>query len=501
VKADFIVVGSGVAALCAAMELADAGDVWLLTKNQAGESNTTYAQGGIAAALSKEDHPDIHFADTIAAGDGLCDPSAVRVLVDEGPREVRRLIERGANFDLAGSELALTREAAHTRPRVVHAGGDSTGREISRSLLEAVRKHAAVRVLVFASVRELLMSGGRCAGVSFEHDGKRQAILARSVLLATGGVGRVFSQTTNPEIATGDGVAMAFRAGAVLRDMEFIQFHPTALDVEGAPRFLLSEAMRGEGGRLINAAGERFTDELAPRDVVARAIYAEARRQGRKGIYLDLRHLDAAWVRKRFPAIAALCLQYGIDIATDPIPLSPATHYSMGGIRTDLDGRSTIPGLFAAGECASTGVQGANRLASNSLLEGLVFGRRAALAMKTETALPPAFAAESISPKTRESVELRKHIQDLMWRSAGIVRDEGTMESGLRDLQGIDPAALDFETGNILQLGILILSCARARLESRGGHYRSDYPHRDDAHFRVHSLVERSGSVTVEPLV
>ncbi len=380
---DFLIVGSGIAGLRAAIALAPAGRVRILTKAAATESNTGYAQGGIAAAIGPDDSPASHAADTIRAGDGLCDVAAVTVLVEEGPRYVRELIDLGVRFDQnkdGGPALAL--EAVHSFRRVLHAG-DATGREIGRALWARAAALPTVETVNHALVTRLIVEGPTVCGVKyFDNDGVEREARARSTLLATGGAGQIFRETTNPAVATGDGVALAYHAGARVADLEFVQFHPTALNVAGAPRFLISEAIRGEGARLVNAAGEPFMTryhpdgDLAPRDVVARSIAREAEATG-KLIYLSLKHLDGSRIRERFPTIADMCRQVGLDLATDPIPVGPAAHYLMGGIDTDEWGRTSLAGLYAAGEAACTGVHGANRLASNSLLEGLVFGARA----------------------------------------------------------------------------------------------------------------------------
>ena len=384
---DFVIVGGGVAGLRAAIGLAPAGRVLVLTKAEPAESNTGYAQGGIAAAMGDDDSPSLHAADTIRAGDGLCDETAVRVLVEHGPPYVRELVEWGARFDLApDGRAALGREAAHSVRRVLHAG-DATGREIGRVLWECVRALSSVETIDHALVTEVLVENGRAIGVRyFDGAGTSRDVRAGATLLATGGAGQVFSETTNPAVATGDGIALAFHAGARVADVEFVQFHPTALNLAGAPRFLISEALRGEGARLVNVGGEAFMTryhpdgDLAPRDVVARSIVRESQASGGP-VFLTLAHLDADFVRRRFPTIAAMCAQIGLDLARDPIPVGPAAHYIMGGVDTDTWARTSVPGLLAAGEVACTGVHGANRLASNSLLEGLVFGARAAAVM------------------------------------------------------------------------------------------------------------------------
>src|SRR5258706_887182 len=387
---DFVIVGGGVAGLRAAIALAPAGRVLVLTKAEPAESNTGYAQGGIAAALGDDDSPALHAADTMRAGDGLCDEDAVRVCVEEGPRYVRELIEWGARFDLGpDGRPALGREAAHSVRRVLHAG-DATGREIGRVLWERVRALPSVQTIDHALVTEVVVDAadsGRASGVRyFDAQGARHQVRAKATLLATGGAGQVFRETTNPAVATGDGIALAFRAGARVADLEFVQFHPTALNHAGAPRFLISEALRGEGAHLMNVRGEPFMTryhpdgDLAPRDVVARSIVRESE-QTRGPVFLTLAHLDPEYVVRRFPTIAAMCAQVGFDLARDPIPVGPAPHCIMGGVDTDEWARTSVPGLYAAGEVACTGLHGANRLASNSLLEGLVFGARAAQAM------------------------------------------------------------------------------------------------------------------------
>src|SRR5579862_3023090 len=386
---DFIVLGGGIAGMRAAIELAKGGRVLVLTKDDLYESSTEYAQGGIAAALSEDDEVTLHLHDTLLAGDGLCREEAVRVLVEEGPEQIHQLIEWGMHFDRDGIKLAFTREGAHSRSRVLHAHGDSTGSEILHALMAKARTIPAIYLVPHTFVTELTVECGNVVGVSYI-DAKTSApmqIRTRSVLLATGGLGHVYKETTNPSVACGDGMAMAYRAGAILSDMEFVQFHPTALFVKGAPRFLLSEALRGEGAYLRNILLERFMPryheaaELAPRDVVARAIVREIHKHRSEFVYLDLTALDSEHVKKRFPRIYSTCMQYNIDITEDMVPVRPAAHYSMGGVATDLMGATSLPGLYAAGEVASTGVHGANRLASNSLLEGLVFGARAATAM------------------------------------------------------------------------------------------------------------------------
>jgi len=504
VGGDFLVIGSGVAGLRAALSLAEAGDVIVLTKADPRESNTGYAQGGIAAAMGPDDSPELHARDTLAAGDGLCLPEAVNVLVTEGPRYVRELIDWGAAFDRdADGRPALGREAAHSVRRVLHAR-DATGREIGRLLWSRVSTDKRIRVLDDAQATALLLDGGICVGASYVSTaGVPGTIKAARTLLATGGAGQVYRETTNPAIATGDGIAMAARAGARVADLEFVQFHPTVLSVEGAPRFLLSEALRGEGAQLVNEAGERFVQryepagDLASRDLVSRAIAREAERTGAP-IYLTMAHLDADFVRRRFPTIAEACRQAGLDLATDRIPVSPAAHYVMGGVETDLDGRTSVPQLFAAGEVACTGVHGANRLASNSLLEGLVFGARAAAVMPAAVR-PAALRATdvvtwSLPAPTGAPLPTAFEVRDLMWKAAGLLRERKGLERAVGQLQewfaaGPSDLAVDHETRrvrSIITVGLLIARAALRREESRGGHFRADFPSHDDVHWKKH---------------
>jgi len=517
-ETDFVVVGSGIAGLRASVELASAGRVLCLAKREVTESNTQYAQGGIAAALSDDDEVSLHLDDTLKAGDGLCNADAARILVEEGPTRIEELIEWGTEFDRAGTKIAFTREGAHSRSRVLHAHGDSTGREIGRALYLKAQALKPIVFREFEFTTELVLRDGRVVGVRvLDNTGRVREIRASSVLLATGGLGQVYSDTTNPAVATGDGVAMAFRAGAEISDMEFVQFHPTALFLKGAPRFLLSEALRGEGAYLRNAELQRFMHkyhemgELAPRDVVARAIAHELEvvKRPDAAVYLDLTHLNPDKVRKRFPTIYATCMQYNIDIAEELVPIRPAAHYAMGGVRTDLDGRASIPGLYAAGEVACTGVHGANRLASNSLLEGLVYGARAARAMREEmrSSHPPsAIAPQTGIQRNGSSPDVEKFIQtvqSLMWQNVAVVREGKALRQTLNELTGMQskaPKASDrrgHEASNILQAGILITRSALAREESRGAHYRLDYPIRNDRKFAKHSVV-RGGAVSFE---
>jgi len=497
-RTDFLVLGSGIAGLRAAIGLAPAGRVLVVTKAQPSESNTGYAQGGVAVALGPEDEPSLHLQDTLAAGAGIVSPSAARVLVEEGPERIREVAGWGARFDREDGRLHFTREAAHSRNRVLHALGDATGWEMARTLLEKAQRTEAVTVRSYACSTDLVLNGGRVVGCHFLSDDGEVRVLARATLLATGGAGQVFRETTNPPVATGDGVAMALRAGAALLDMEFVQFHPTALAISGAPRFLISEAVRGEGARLINAAGERFIDELLPRDQVARAILAEAA-AGRGPVRLDLRHLDAERVRTRFPRIYATCLHYGVDITLEPVPVTPAAHYVMGGVATDLSARTTLPGLYAAGEVAGTGVHGGNRLASNSLLEGLVFGARAAEAMVADGCLPPEAPADAAPAAPAEPSDPRAVIERLRgrtWESLGLLREAGPLRVLVDELaaQRAGVAAhprdrVEAEARNLVEVAWAMATSALFREESRGAHFRRDFPQKDDTRFLGHTLL------------
>src|SRR5579864_1164365 len=504
---DFLVVGAGVAGLRAAIELARAGEVLVIAKDTLRESSSEYAQGGIAVALADDDEVALHEQDTIAAGDGLCNRAAVHMLVEEGPAAIQQLIDWGAVFDREGSQLAFTREGAHSRKRVLHAHGDSTGHEIALTLHRQASALPSVRFQSYAAVTDLLMEEGAVCGamVYDEVEHETHPIFARAVLLATGGLGRVYLDTTNPDIATGDGVAMAWRAGAEISDIEFVQFHPTALHVAGAPAFLLSEALRGEGAYLINGNGERFMQryhrmaELAPRDVVARAIVSEMRSTDAPHVFLDLRHRGEHFIRSRFPRIYDTCQHYGVDLGNEPAPVHPAAHYAMGGVRTDLDGLASLPGLYAAGEAACTGVHGANRLASNSLLEGVVFGARAGRAMREFAGKSPAVRKvnlpEPLFPCISE-VQVRK----LAWRKCGIIRSGDQLEEACerlkadRMMRNPDARLADYSLRNLHAVLSLIARSALARQESRGAHFRTDYPEKQSP-FEKHSVITREDEV------
>jgi L-aspartate oxidase len=513
VMADFVVVGAGIAGLRAAIGLAEAGRVLVITKEQLGESNTQYAQGGIAVALGGEEDVSLHLEDTVNAGDGLVNRDAAKVLVEEGPQRVEELLAWGTGFDRENGKLMLTREGAHSRNRILHAHGDATGAEIGRSLLAHTRTMKNITLLEWTMCVDLLVNGDEVVGLTvLDRDGNVRGISARAILLASGGAGQVYSDTTNPAVATGDGIAMAYRAGAEISDMEFYQFHPTALSLPGVPRFLLSEALRGEGAYLRNAKGERFMEhyhpllELAPRDVVARAITREG--IGPNGetlpVYLDMRHVKGIDLHQRFPGISGFLSKHGLELSRDLVPVRPAAHYLMGGVRTDVHGRASLKRLYAAGEAACTGVHGANRLASNSLLEGLVFGARAAEAMREEPEMT-AYGASSISVLADSEGDnniLLQQLQQTMWQKAGLLRDAAGLKHAAQVIQQIHqqlPAKKDrasLELRNLHTVAELIVRSALAREESRGAHYRNDFPNRDDKRFQKHSLLKRSEQIT-----
>jgi L-aspartate oxidase len=520
-RTQFLVVGAGIAGLRAAVELAQAGEVLVVTKGELAESNTQYAQGGIAVAMSGDEDVALHLEDTVRAGDGLVDEEAARVLVEEGPARVEELLAWGTKFDRErGSEvgeLLLTREGAHSLPRILHANGDATGREIGRALLQKAREDKRIRLVEWTSLAELMVEDGRVSGAALLTADGLERVAAAGVLLASGGAGQVYSDTTNPPVATGDGIATAFRAGAEVADMEFFQFHPTALSLPGVPRFLLSEALRGEGAVLRNAKMERFMPryhalaELAPRDVVARAITREG--IGPRGeslpVYLDMREVKMD-LKARFPGISAFLEKHGLELGRDLIPVRPAAHYLMGGVRTDTHGRASLRRLYAAGEVACTGVHGANRLASNSLLEGLVFGARAGEAMRAESgslsgkpraSFGDAFVARMGTGAGAQTAEIGSAVKTLraaMWKDAGLLRDAEGLARARAVLEGLRPVlaadgvakdAAESSARNLYTTAELIVRAAKAREESRGAHFRNDFPARDDAKFGAHSVI------------
>lgn len=509
---DLIIIGSGIAGLYAALLAAPHCRVLLVTKGRLEESNTRYAQGGIAVAMRPGDSPQLHRRDTIAAGDGLCDEEAVAILTAEAPAAIRHLLDLGVPFDREAGELAWTLEAAHSMPRVLHAGGDATGHSIETVLANAVRR-TRVTILEHALVAELLLDNDTVSGVRLLHRGEERLIATRTVLLASGGAGQLFARTTNPAVATGDGLALAYRAGAELVDLEMIQFHPTAVVLPGAPSFLISEAVRGEGAILRDGAGRAFMAayhpdrELAPRDVVARAIHSVMARSGATSVGLDLTALLPETVERRFPGIVRFCREHGIEPLRRPIPVAPAAHYLMGGVRTDTWGRTAVPGLLAVGEVASTGVHGANRLASNSLLEGLVFSRRAVHALSRGDAIreegpDPEWIASA--PEAVPCVPAdRGALAAIMWRHAGVVRSADSLAAAERDVaallqQRMPCTESEWEAANLASLAQLVLRAATVREESRGGHFRSDFPRKSDGS-PVHTVVAH-GRIGLLPL-
>ncbi len=520
---DVAIVGGGIAGLSLALRLPGHLRVALFTKGQLGESNTRYAQGGLSVALGADDSPELHFQDTLVAGAGLCSTDAVRILVEGGPAAVKWLIEMGVQVDRGSAAhttpdgLLLGREAAHSRWRVLHAGGDATGAEIERALLSALQRRTQVVLYEETFVSSLVMRGGRCCGIeAIDREGRAFTVMAQATVLANGGAGGLWLHTSNPSGATADGLALAWRAGAALTDLEFMQFHPTVL-VVGSTSHLISEAVRGEGAYLRNHAGERFMlryspqAELAPRDVVARAILNEMLRETTACQYLDLRHLPAEKMHARFPTISAICRSYGLNLAQDLLPVAPAAHYCMGGVLVDACGRTTVDELYAVGEAACTGVHGANRLASNSLLEGLVFGLRVAdtlagpassygaaqddrafqyLGMAEEEAPPPAGSDAQAWPTTIAAI--RREVRSIMWQYVSLSRNQEGLLAARRSIQQLRPvlshsraflveqgepltAAHWIETSNMLQVAELVIVAALQRRESRGSHWRSDY--------------------------
>lgn len=540
---DVIVVGAGAAGLYTALCLPEHYQVLLLTKDELRLSASDWAQGGIAAAINPQDSPTLHVEDTLVAGAGLCEPEAVDYLVNQAGVCIDSLLALGVEFDRQGSNLAMTREAAHSRPRVLHAA-DRTGRAVVTTLAEQVLQRGNIQVCSQAFIVQLwLGEAGACEGVALAREGAIQWLKAGAVVLATGGGGQVFSQTTNPTLSTGDGVAIAHRSGAQLRDLEFFQFHPTALNAPGAPRCLISEAVRGEGAHLIDDEGRRFAfdyhpdGELAPRDVVSRAIFQHLQKTGRPHVWLDMRPIDVAQINHRFPNIVRVCRRWGIDPLEQPVPVSPAAHYWMGGITTNLQGQTSVPGLYAVGETASTGVHGANRLASNSLLECIVFGRElAALQLDAQPGegsdspqAPEVMALDceiaDIPAQLNHFAELRQQLAEALWLGAGICRDREGLQTSINQLEGwrqsfealpmtqvlrqltpgqsVDLAGATGadsmawtellrawgELDNLLVVGWLILKSAQFREESRGGHYRLDFP-QTEPQWKAHTVID-----------
>ncbi len=516
---DFLVIGSGVAGLRAALELCRIGRVIVLTKGHPLQSNSIFAQGGVAVAMSEEDDVAIHLTDTVKAGHGLCRRDAVRVLVEEGPNRIQELIRWGAKFDKTGGKFAFAREAAHSRSRILRARGDATGNEMVRALLTQVVRQKQIVRLDYHFTVDLVVEAGRCCGavVLDEYSGEQFIIPAKAVLLSTGGAGQIFARTTNPPNATGDGMAMAFRAGAELQDMEFVQFHPTALYLPSSPPFLLSEAMRGEGGQLRNNKGEAFMQRyhplgvLAPRDIVARAIWTEMAATRARHVYLDVTHLGSNFVKRRFPTIYATCLRHDIDITEEWIPVSPSAHYMMGGVATDINGATTLPGLFAAGEVACSGVHGANRLASNSLLEGLVFGMRAgaaAIAWAARCSTPDVTLhgerlRSTAAGRLEDAEKLRSSLRRTMWGQVGLVRSRESLIRATAQLARWEQLVsqsfstrTDLEVKNMVQVAHCVAEAALWRENSVGAHYRSDSPKSPRPGWKLHSRLRLGERVT-----
>ncbi|MBM6386763.1 MAG: L-aspartate oxidase [Paenibacillus sp.] len=520
VETDVLVIGSGIAGLYTAIRASKHNQVLMITKKSLLESNTRYAQGGIAAVIAEDDSPAYHLQDTLVAGAGLCRREAVEALVNEGPDGVQELIRLGTLFDVENGELALTQEGAHSHRRILHANGDATGYEIVRALAAQASAHSGIEAWDEHFVIDLITDHGECVGALVQKsDSTKVFVKARATVLCSGGAGQLYRYTTNPEVATADGVAMAYRAGAVIRDMEFIQFHPTSLCYPGAPRFLVSEAVRGEGAFLRNIKGERFMEryhpqlELAPRDIVARAIVSEMETTNSTFVYLDITHESAELIKHRFPTIYETCMRYGLDMTTDWIPVAPAAHYMMGGVKTDLNGESSIGRLFACGEVSSTGVHGANRLASNSLSEAIVFGHRIVERIQT---LPPLNSIQIETP-TPHSVgnrkwneqqpisERRLRLQKMMVRQVGLRRNGAGLQGALNKLESemdifnyLLTHKEEMEYANLLTCAWLVTSGALHRQESRGAHFREDFPLRDDAGWQKHSLQQREQAIVEE---
>jgi len=498
-KYDYIIIGSGIAGLYTALLFSRQGSVLIITKGSIDDCNTKHAQGGIAAAIGKDDSPELHLKDTLAAGDGLCDIEAVRILVNEAPARIADLVNLGVPFDTVNGEIALAREAAHSVFRILHAGGDATGAHIEVTLSKRARA-SKIKVLEDCLVTEVLVEKGSVRGVKALdcHTGSVEEFDCRFLVLATGGAGQLYKFTTNPDVATGDGIALAYRAGAEITDTEFFQFHPTALRLPGVPPFLITEAVRGEGGVLRNANGHRFMPDyapeadLAPRDVVARSILYEMIKTGSDRVFIDATHLPRYVITTRFPQVYRFCLDHSLDITKDPIPVAPAAHYIMGGVKTNSWGETNIAGLFAVGETACTGVHGANRLASNSLLEAVVFGQR--IVERTTAGAVPKTSVSRQEAKVRGSLSPRQALktvpppslstlQELLWSKVGIIRNKEDLSQAaniLASWQACLPRPKDrpsHELSNLLTTGRLVAEAALLREESRGGHFRSDFPH------------------------
>jgi L-aspartate oxidase len=504
---DVLVIGGGLAGLRAAMAVPSELSVLVVTKSGLRQSNSAYAQGGIAGVIDPEDRFEDHIADTLTAGGDLCDQAVVEMVVREAPARIQELIEWGTHFDQQAGGLALGREGGHSHHRIVHALGDATGKEVMRAVLDRACGLRNIETWENAFTLDLLTHEGRCRGaIVWSAEQGKACVWAKETILCTGGSGQIYRETTNPEVATGDGLAIAFRAGAELRDMEFMQFHPTVLYIAGSSRSLITEAMRGEGARLVDRHGHRFMPdydargELAPRDIVSRAIVTQMERTRQPNVFLDLTHLDPGYVRSRFPGIAAICAEFGLDITRDWIPVRPGAHYMIGGVTVDLEGRTSLPGLWGAGECTSSGLHGANRLASNSLLEGLVYGahagagasREAARAADDLRALPIVNPPVEDGSELLNLVDIRNSLKSLVGRAAGVRRDRGHLEEAADTIDRWCGYVLarqftdadGWELQNMLTVARVIIEAALAREETRGVHFRTDFPERDDLHWK-----------------
>ena len=511
---DVLIIGGGLAGLRAANAVGGGQSVLVVTKDAVAQSNSQYAQGGIAGVLDADDRFEFHVSDTLTAGGNLCDESVTEMVIREAPERIRELAAWGTNFDEHGGELSLGREGGHSHNRIVHALGDMTGQEVMRAVIERTRGLANVRMWENTFTLDLLTFDGACRGALVHAaNGGLMLVWAKQTILATGGAGQIYRETTNPAVATADGHALAYRAGAKMRDMEFMQFHPTVLYIAGGSRSLITEAIRGEGGRLVDRNGYRFMadydsrGELAPRDVVSQAIVTQMEKTQHPCVYLDVTHLDAAFVLKRFPGIAAACKRFGLNITKDRIPVRPGAHYMIGGVQVDLEGRTSLPGLWGAGEVTSSGLHGANRLASNSLLEGLVYGAhagraasQAAAIMQDDFRVFPIENQNSVPPADPlDLADIRNSLKALMWRSAGVRRDEARLEEALEQVDQWCRYVLlrqfhdveGWELQNLLVVSRLMIRAALERTESRGVHLRTDYPAVDDAKWRLHLWFER----------
>jgi L-aspartate oxidase len=520
---DVLIIGGGLAGLRAANAVDSKQSVLVVTKDALKQSNSNYAQGGIAGVLDPEDRFEDHIADTLTAGGRLCDQEIVELVVREAPDHINELIRWGTNFDRESGELTLGREGGHSHHRIVHALGDATGKEVMRAVIEWTERLRNVEIRERAFTLDLLTHGGACCGALIaEESGSKTLVWAKQTILCTGGAGQVYRESTNPAVATGDGHAIAFRAGAELRDMEFVQFHPTVLYIAGSSRSLITEAIRGEGGWLVDHRGERFMQdydqrgELAPRDVVSQAIVSQMEKTRHPNVYLELSHLDPDFVKKRFPGIAAACAKFGIDITRDPIPVRPGAHYMIGGLTVDQDGRTTLPGLWAAGEVTSSGLHGANRLASNSLLEGLVFGARAGIgASDAAAAMADNYQAIPLENQSVEDqvepldlADIRNSLKSLMWHAAGVQRSQDQLAEAAETIDNWCRYVLarqfndlaGWELQNMLTLSRIMVAAALARDESRGVHLRTDFPDRDDEHWRRRLAFRRGEAGELEPV-